>query len=261
MSTELTRRQTPEERELESKRAHLAALETTLTQRELDLATLKAELQTFEARYLREVGTLYAELDGVEAEIAEILARMKPKDHNAQEHAARARTQAHDSAQAAGAAQKVFQQQKFSASDSLKKLYRDVAKSIHPDLATEDADRARRQHFMAEANEAYTEGNEAKLQAILRDWDSSPEAVKGEGIAAELIRVIRKIAQVEERLRTIETEMAELKESDLHQMKVRVEEAEGSGQELLTELVSHIKQQIAEAKKQLVVVSKRKTNG
>jgi hypothetical protein len=71
VSIDLVRRQTPEERELENKRARLAALEVELAQRELDLATLKAELQTFEARYLREVGVFYAELDEIEAEIAE----------------------------------------------------------------------------------------------------------------------------------------------------------------------------------------------
>jgi len=59
MSTDLTRKQTPEERELESKRVRLAALEAELVQRELDLTTLKAELTTIEARYLYEVGTLY----------------------------------------------------------------------------------------------------------------------------------------------------------------------------------------------------------
>lgn len=60
MTTALTRRKTPEERELENKHTRLATLEAELAQRELDLATLKAELRTFEARYLREVGVLYA---------------------------------------------------------------------------------------------------------------------------------------------------------------------------------------------------------
>ena len=78
MSTDLTRKQTPEEPELESKRVRLAALEAELVQRELDLTTLKAELTTIEARYLYEVGTLYAELDEIEAQIAEALARLNP---------------------------------------------------------------------------------------------------------------------------------------------------------------------------------------
>lgn len=34
---------------------------------------------------------------------------------------------------------------------------------------------------------------EARLRAILNEWDTSPEAVTGDGIGAELIRTIRKI--------------------------------------------------------------------
>ena len=52
--------ETPEERELENKKAELASLEADLVQRELDLATLRAELTIFENGYLRTVGLLYA---------------------------------------------------------------------------------------------------------------------------------------------------------------------------------------------------------
>ena len=57
---------------------------------ELDLATLRAELAEFESRYLRTVGVLYAELDEIEAQIAEAQARSKPSDSEAQERARRA---------------------------------------------------------------------------------------------------------------------------------------------------------------------------
>jgi len=203
MDTQLTRKQTPEESELESKRTRLTALEAELAQRELDLTTLRAELLTFEACYLREVGVLYAELDEIEARIAEAQARLNPRDHRVQEQAAKARAQARDSAQATRAAHP-GEQKKFTASESLKKLYREVAKSIHPDLATDKGERAHRERLMAKANRAYEEGDEAKLQTILRDWENSPESVKGEGPGADLIRMIRKIAQVEERIRIIE---------------------------------------------------------
>lgn len=85
MNTDLIRKLTPEERELEKKKAELALLESKLAERELDLATLQAELHVFEQRYLRIVGSRYAELDEVKALIAEARARLNPDDKLAQE--------------------------------------------------------------------------------------------------------------------------------------------------------------------------------
>ena len=146
----------PEERELENKKAELASLEAELVQRELDFATLRTELRSVESRYLGTVGLLYAELDQIEAQIAEAEARRRPSDVGAQDHATRARTQAEESAQTARTAG----ESKSKPTESLKKLFREVAKRIHPDLATNDDDRARRQKLMAEANRAYEEGDE-----------------------------------------------------------------------------------------------------
>jgi hypothetical protein len=102
-------------------------------QLELDLATLQAELRTFEGRYLRFVGRLYAELDEINAQIAEALARFSPQDHPTQQQAAYARRQAHESAQAAGdAGTSESAPTVFHPSESIKKLYRDVARRVHP---------------------------------------------------------------------------------------------------------------------------------
>ena len=221
------------------------------------MATLQAELRTFERRYLRIVGVRYAELDEIEAKIAEALARLNPKDSKAQEQATQTRTQAQESAQATSNVKDTEQPYKFKPSEGLKKLYREVAKRIHPDLATDEEERIRRQQLMAEANQAYEEGDEERLEAILREWESSPESVKGEGHGVELVRVIRKIAQVEERLRTIEVEIAQLKESDLYQLKTKVEKAEKVGQDLLAEMAKQLDQQIADARKRSVEIKER----
>ena len=111
---------------------------------------------------------------------------------------------------------------------------------------------------MAEANGAYEKGDETRLHAILQEWESSPEAVKGDGLGVELVRVIRKVEQVEERLRVIADEIAQLKASDLYQLKVKIEVAEGAGRNLLAEMAQGVEEQIAVARKRLAkIIGKR----
>jgi hypothetical protein len=242
--------QKPEERELENKKAELASLEADLIQRELDLATLRAELTSFENGYLGTVGLLYAELDQIKAQIAEADARRRPSDLGMQEAAARARTQAEESFQNARA----IGESKSKLTESLKKLFREVAKLIHPDLATNDADRGRRQKLMAEANRAYEDGDEVRLQAILTEWETSPESFEGEGVGPELIRLIRKISQIQRRFVEIEAEMQQLSTSDLYQLWAKADELESEGRDLLKEIALQVEQEINAARKRLAAM-------
>lgn len=251
MATEIIKNQTPEEQELEKKKAELVALEADLIQSEVDLATLRAELSDFESRYVRTVGVLYAELDEIEAEIAEAQARFKPTDKHAQEHAAHARAQAQESSESA----KAIAEPRPKPTESLKRLFREVAKRIHPDLATNDSARARRQKLMAEANLAYENADEAKLRSILADWENSPDTVEGDGVGPELIRVIRKIAQIQKRLVEIEDTARQLDTSDLFQLKAKADEAERQGRDLLEEMASQAAAQIHTARIRLTALA------
>lgn len=255
MKNEIAKRETPEERELRKKLAELAELEGRLGKQELKLATLRAELKAFEAMYMRIVGVKYAKLDEIEAKIAEAKLRENPTDKISQEEATQARARADESREATGQVQEVFE--KFIPSDTLKKLYREVAKRIHPDLAEGDSERLKREELMAKANRAYQEGDSENLRTILAEWEDSPESVKGKGAGAELVRLIRKIAQVEGRLRTIELEMVQLKEFDLYKLKKKVEEAEIQGRDLLSEMAEKVEGKISKAKERLLSVTKR----
>jgi hypothetical protein len=261
MPNEVIRSETPEERELHKKISELNDLETELAQRELDLATLQIKLRNFEAKYLQIVGIRYAELDELRAQIAEAEFRLRPKDTTLQDRVLKARAQAKESAQATKPIQEL-KERKFEPSETLKKLYREVAKRVHPDLTADEKERALREQLMASANVAYEEGDEAKLRSIIDEWENSPESVKGEGISADLIRVTRKIAQIKKRLYIIETETIKLEKSDLYQLKIRVEQAENKGRDLLAEMASRLDKEITLAKKRLTdVTTKGKVGG
>src|SRR5262249_4454017 len=185
-------------------KATLVALEAQLADRELELASFLAELVHFEKRYLHAVGRRYAILDELKAKIAEASARQNPGNHAASEQARQARAKAKESARAAGTDEPGAPPLEDAAapgkpkwSESLRNLYRQAAKLLHPDLTLDGDEKVKRNRLMAEINDAYKRGDEERIRAILREWQASPESVQGDGPGAELIRVIRKIAQVE----------------------------------------------------------------
>ena len=73
-----------------------------------------------------------------------------------------------------------------------------------------------------------------------------------------MVRVIRKLAQVNERLRVIETAIDQLRESDLFKLKTDVEKAEDEGRDLLAEMASRVDEQIARASKKLDNITGRR---
>ncbi len=85
-------------------------------------------------------------------------------------------------------------------SDAVRKLFRDVARIIHPDLAGDEHTRDRRHALMIQANRAYAMRDEEQLRRILESWERSPEAVQGSDPAATRLRLERRLAQIEEHL-------------------------------------------------------------
>ena len=259
MSGDLGFRPKPEEEELKLKKQELQGLESKLIELELQLVGVRGELSAFERLYLKTVGVLYAELDEIEARIAELGASRNPSNVEAQETARRARRKATESHSAVGGVA-LHVAKRFSPSAELKSLYREVARRIHPDLATDERDRARRQRFMAQANRAYEEGDEASLKAILEEYESSPDTVVGDGVGAELVRAIRKIAQVKRRLSEIDEELKRFMQSELMDLKNRVEEGAKQGREILTEMAKAVELRIDKARSDLNRLSKERAS-
>jgi hypothetical protein len=238
------------------RQARFEELSRQLAERELDLATLEGELAFFERTYARRVGSLYAELDRLEAEIARELYRLYPDpEHRTGFHAAAERARTNQQAvdeKLTGEAQEPPR-----PSEELRSLYRKVAKAIHPDFATDEEDRAFRTHLMARANAAYKRRDKAALEQILQEWenrDASPAETRSptEGDLLE-----RQIARILTRIREIDARIAELKESDLYQLMLRVEQAKESGRDLLGEMAGDIQTRINGARELIKALKQR----
>lgn len=245
---------TPEERELERKRKKLARLEERLAQREQEAVDLRAELKEFEVKYVMMVGRLYAELDDIDAAIAEQEAHLCPNDDVAQQRAAEARRRATESAAHADEVSWQGCNRKYNPPPDIKKVYHKLARLIHPDLATFIEERERRHLIMAELNRAYENGDEETMNKLMNDWQNSPDLIKGDDTGALLVRVIRQIAQVESRLAALKKEMADAKETEAYQLREKVEEERNAGRDLLGQMADRASVHIKKAKRRLDIL-------
>ena len=247
----------PGAEELVRRNAQLHVLSRQLLDRERELAAYRDELHAFETSYRKALGSRYARLD----ELAERL------DETA--------TGTHEPGQAdpdvEGPAERYPGQgvpggQNWAwgerepdrdpeprppIGDDAKRLFRQLARLIHPDLGGDPAERERRTNLMVAANDAYEQGDVAALERLLADWHASPEAVTGSGAAAELERTLRRIAQAEASMRQIDEELAELEASAMGWLRRRVEKAAREGWDLLAHMVRELDRQIGEAQLEL----------
>jgi hypothetical protein len=221
-SNAIFRRPAPEETELIFRRAELATLRSTLAAHEATLAHLRSQLHSFEARYIRQVGVLYIQLDEWNDRIAELNNPSLATTISTEEPAPQSTeppAQAFD----------------------LKALFREVAKRIHPDFARNARDERHRTHLMAQANEAFLRADADLLHRMLHGHDL-PLATYSP--AAELARTLAQISAVQKDLLTLDAELNTLTHSDMADLRHRTILAATEGRDLLAELAAQVKGRI-----------------
>jgi hypothetical protein len=247
----------PGAEELVRRRAQLQVLSAQLLEGERGLANFRSELHAFETTYRKALGSRYARLD----ELAELLdetaepvvddAEPGPEEDGP---AGRYPGQGLPGGQnwAWGEREPDKEPERRAVVDEdARRLFRQLARLIHPDLAGDPQERERRTNLMVAANDAYEQGDVAALERLLQDWHASPEAVTGRGAAAELERTLRRIAQVEAGMRRIDEELAELEASAMGWLRRRVEKAAREGWDLLAHMVRELDRQIGDAQLEL----------
>lgn len=232
---------------LDSLGARAAQLEALLRERVAEAERVKSELVAFKIKYRTEVGRLHEQLDELEDAIIQALAG---------ERAAQRKGDASGSNEPPR--DPPTEPAPRYTSDAVRRLFRDVAKAIHPDLSSDELTRDRRHLLMIEANRAYARGDEERLRWILQTWENSPETVPGDDPDSMRVRLIRRIAQMEEQLEALAGNLAELKESPVWKMKAMVDEAAAKGKDLMRDMVGRLKGDLMVARNRLDALQSRR---
>jgi hypothetical protein len=168
------------------------AAEQALIEFEIALETFRVEVENFSRLHHQRLGPMYARLDELDAMIAEARAARTgdPEDLRKAEEA-RAMVQPmpgieelfHEWLDSEGLSpeaaamltdQPVRPPKRVRPSDEARKLYRDLARKAHPDLAQDDKERARREEFITRVNAAYGRGDEPLLRELTEEWAAGP---------------------------------------------------------------------------------------
>jgi ABC-type transporter Mla subunit MlaD len=218
----IARQPRPEDPELFRLRAQLATLRATLATREANLDHLRAQLNSFEGRYIRQVGVLYIQLDEWEDRITELNNPTPPQPETI-------------------VPEPDPEPEPAPAALDLKSLFREVAKCIHPDRARNAHDELHRTHLMAQANAALLRSDADLLQRMLNGYDPSTDSGDDRTPAAQLARLTEQIAQSQQDIATLDAELEALAASEMADLRNRTKIAAQQGRDLLAELAARVK--------------------
>jgi len=230
----------PEEDELHKKEEILAELENELLQKEVALSILQSNVNAFEYRYINLAGKQFAKLESLKAKLIEVVNLFSNEDKlpsinlNFDEEFLNF-TSGNDLD---------ISSLSNPVNEDIKNLFRKVAKKIHPDLSNNEEERVIREELMKRANKALSENNINSLLEILSEWESRPESINGDETGAKLVRVIRKISQIRNRLKNIEKEQLELENSEIYKLYSMAEDASYTGVDFIQSIVDKVNLEI-----------------
>ena len=218
-------------RAVEVEPTEAGTLRDRLADIEAEQAALEAELAIFHAEYVRRVLTVLAQAQDLDARV--LAMRAERSGEAADADAARdARSRAHRSTADVRA---IPSTPAPVPTGDLKKLFREAAKRMHPDLAVDAEARGHAEAFMKRLNDAYRAGDGEAIADLIHQWAASPYGdashAEADGVASAA-----RVAGLHAAVQRAQARLDEVRSSDLARLMEETMAAAAAGRDHLGEL-------------------------
>ncbi|MET8699262.1 rhodanese-like domain-containing protein [Kitasatospora sp. NPDC058032] len=241
----------PEQQELEER---VEAAELAWLTMDVDVRTLRVEIDNFALIHHQLLGPLYARLDELDALLAEaVAARTGDPQDLLRAREARQRVEdlpdldaLFDSVREQGRSESDGPEQappppaapaRVRPGREAQRIYRELVRRAHPDLSTDPEEQQRRAAFLARVNEAYAYGDTGALEALAAEWSTAPEAAPAVDSPDRLGWLRRRLEWLTGRIGELATEQVRLERSAMGELlALAPQDPDG----LLTELAEQL---------------------
>ncbi len=244
--------------------SEVLALREQLARLEQEHVDLRVELNEFELLYNARVGPIEAQLAEVQLHIDEYrlrieLVQWRGKSLSPIQLEAEVEQRLRDERERAAAIHANVDIARSyvppppidpAADLDLKQIYRELAKRAHPDLATDENDRAVRSQRMVEINALYAKQDLEGLRRILRQLETGRLA-PNETPEQRLMRLKHERLSLDAAIRHAKAEIADLNRDPLMALKLEAALARSRGRDVLAETVQQVKTKLTEAESEL----------
>ena len=233
-------------------REALAKTHEQLIEAEAELTDRLAEVNAFELEFEAKVGYLFDQLARLETEIQGYndriqMTRNKQIFGNAHLPVERQYQRAWQ-APPRSASTPPSEPLPPAGEAEIKRLYRQLARRFHPDLATDEADRAYRTQKMAAINDAYAARSLVELVALAQEAEMIIDVGRDQShqTAVQMLEALEsELARCQRRLRDIAREIRQMAHRPSVELSLEVKAARRQGRDLLAEQAADLEQKIA----------------
>ncbi|WP_442813367.1 J domain-containing protein [Streptomyces sp. NBC_01244] len=239
------------------------AAEQALIEFEIAVETFRVEVENFSRLHHQKLGPMYSRLDELDALIAEAKAA-RTGDPEDLRRARDARSLVmpmpgvdelfhdwldgdgmSDDASAMLTDRAVRPPDRVRPSEEVRRLYRELVRQAHPDLAQDEAERERRDAFIVRVNAAYGRGEEQVLRELAQEWAAGP--APAEPRLSESEELYERLEWLSRRKELLSVVARELEESAIGSMlRMAPEDPDRLLEEIAEQLLGDVEKREAE---------------